>query len=50
MARLFEKTELNLKITPRFLRHTHTSLLVEAGVGLEEIMNRLGHQDDDVTS
>jgi integrase len=26
-----------------------TSLLAEAGVGLEEIMDRLGHSDDDTT-
>lgn len=25
------------------LRYTHTSLLAQAGVGLEEIMERLGH-------
>lgn len=49
MARVLEKTELNSNITPHSLRHTHTSLLAEAGVGLEEIMDRLGHQDDDVT-
>lgn len=49
MARLLKKTELNSNITPHSLRHTHTSLLAEAGVGLEEIMDRLGHQDDDVT-
>lgn len=49
MARLLDKVDLNSKITPHSLRHTHTSLLAEAGVGLEEIMDRLGHQDDDVT-
>jgi len=49
MARLLDKTELNSNIKPHSLRHTHTSLLAEAGVGLEEIMDRLGHQDDDVT-
>jgi integrase len=40
---------LNQELTPRSLRHTHTSLLAEAGVGLEEIMERLGHTDDDTT-
>ncbi|WP_367183489.1 tyrosine-type recombinase/integrase [Sporosarcina sp.] len=49
MARLLKKVDLNLKVTPHSLRHTHTSLLAEAGVGLEEIMDRLGHQDDEVT-
>lgn len=28
---------------------THTSLLAEAGVGLQEIMDRLGHKDDATT-
>lgn len=49
MARLLKKVNLNLEVTPHSLRHTHTSLLAEAGVGLEEIMDRLGHQDDEVT-
>lgn len=49
MARILKKTDLNLSITPHSLRHTHTSLLAEAGVSLEEIMDRLGHGDDEVT-
>ena len=49
MKRILKKVDLNPNITPHSLRHTHTSLLAEAGVGLEEIMDRLGHQDDDVT-
>lgn len=49
MARILKKVELNSKITPHSLRHTHTSLLAEAGVSLEEIMDRLGHHDDEVT-
>lgn len=49
MARLLKITRLSSKLTPHSLRHTHTSLLAEAGVGLEEIMDRLGHSDDDTT-
>ncbi|MFB4472911.1 tyrosine-type recombinase/integrase [Bacillus sp. Marseille-P3661] len=49
MARILKRTELNSSLTPHSLRHTHTSLLAEAGVGLEEIMERLGHHDDEVT-
>lgn len=49
MARLLKKSHLNLKVTPLSFRHTHTSLLAEAGVELEEIMDRLGHKDDEVT-
>lgn len=49
MARLIQIAELNEELTPHSLRHTHTSLLAEAGVGLQEIMDRLGHRDDDTT-
>ena len=49
MARLLKLAELNQEITPHSLRHTHTSLLAEAKVGLEEIMERLGHADDEIT-
>jgi len=49
MARLLKISELSKDLTPHSLRHTHTSLLAEAGVGLEEIMQRLGHTDDDTT-
>lgn len=36
-------------LTPHSLRHTHTSLLAEAGVSLEQIMQRLGHTNDSTT-
>ncbi|WP_339820491.1 tyrosine-type recombinase/integrase [Paenibacillus sp. FSL R7-0216] len=49
MRRLLKISGLNEKLTPHSLRHTHTSLLAEAGVGLTEIMERLGHKDDDTT-
>ncbi|WP_328801992.1 tyrosine-type recombinase/integrase [Paenibacillus sp. LX16] len=49
MARLLKLADLNENLTPHSLRHTHTSLLAEAGVGLQEIMDRLGHKDDDTT-
>lgn len=41
--------DIDKKLTPHSLRHTHISLLAEAGVGLEEIMDRVGHVDDDTT-
>lgn len=31
------------------LRHTHASLLAEAGIDLVQIMKRLGHSDDTTT-
>ena len=49
MRRALRIAGLNTKLTPHSLRHTHTSLLAAAGVGLEEIMERLGHADDAIT-
>lgn len=49
MRRLLKLTGLNEQLSPHSLRHTHTSLLAEAGVGIHEIMERLGHQDDEIT-
>lgn len=49
MARLLKHSVLNLKLTPHSLRHTHTSLLAQADVEIDEIMDRLGHQDDSTT-
>lgn len=49
MARLLKLSGLNEQLTPHSLRHTHVSLLAEAGVDLESIMDRLGHSDDSTT-
>ncbi len=49
MKRILKLAGLDAKLSPHSLRHTHTSLLAEAGVSLEEIMDRLGHVNDDVT-
>ncbi len=49
MARILKLAKLNERLTPHSLRHTHTSLLAEAGVSLPEIMERLGHKDDETT-
>lgn len=49
MARLLKHSVLNCKLTPHALRHTHTSLLAQAEVEIDEIMDRLGHQDDSTT-
>ncbi|MCD7036425.1 tyrosine-type recombinase/integrase [Metabacillus sp. GX 13764] len=49
MARLMNLSGLNPDLTLHSLRHKHTSLLAEAKVGLEEIMNRLGNCDNDTT-
>lgn len=49
MNRLTQFMNLSTRLTPHSLRHTHTSLLAEAGVSLEAIMDRLGHKDDRTT-
>lgn len=49
MARLLKLAKLNAELTPHSFRHTHTSLLAEAGVDLTQIMERLGHTDDATT-
>lgn len=49
MKRLLKLAGLNETLTPHSLRHSHCSLLAEAGVPLQDIMDRLGHKDDDTT-
>ena len=42
------------KLTPRksahLLRHTHAVLLLEAGVNIKTVSNRLGHKNIDITA
>lgn len=45
---LIKKYNLPL-ITPHNLRHTHVSLLLEAGVPLKEVSERVGHKDSKIT-
>lgn len=40
---------INKKIHPHLIRHTHASLMAEAGIALETIQDRLGHADDKTT-
>lgn len=49
MRRYLKLARLNEDLSPHSLRHTHTSLLAEAGVSLEAIMERLGHESDATT-
>ncbi|MGN7403511.1 tyrosine-type recombinase/integrase [Cytobacillus praedii] len=51
MESLLKKTpSIEKRLTPHSLRHTHTSLLAEAGVELLQIMDRLGHTEDETTT
>lgn len=45
MRRLLKKSSITKEISPHCLRHTHTSLLIEAGAGIKEIQEVLGHSD-----
>ncbi|MBX0359571.1 site-specific integrase [Halobacillus sp. Nhm2S1] len=49
MRRLLKISGIHKELTPHSLRHTHTSLLIEAGVGVKEIQQRLGHGDINTT-
>lgn len=40
---------LGRKITTHIMRHTHVSLMAEAGVPLEVITRRVGHESSDIT-
>ncbi|WML24122.1 site-specific integrase [Neobacillus sp. OS1-33] len=49
LKRLLKKAGITKNITPHKFQHTHTSLLIEAGVGIKEIQQRLGHTDINTT-
>lgn len=49
MKRFLRLAKLPDTLTPHSLRHTHVSLLAEAGYPLEHIQERLGHENDRVT-
>lgn len=50
MRTILNHSKIKKRLTPHSLRHTHTSLLAEAGVTLPEIMARLGHKNDRITT
>jgi integrase len=50
MARLLKKTTIKKEATPHIFRHTHISMLSEAGVDLITIMKRVGHDDAKTTT
>ena len=49
LKRILRMAGITQHITPHTFRHTHTSLMAEAGVDLNTIMQRLGHKNDDIT-
>lgn len=48
-TRLLKAAGLPTSLTPHSLRHTHTTLLAEAGEQLAVIQDRLGHKNDEIT-
>ncbi|WP_307438050.1 site-specific integrase [Bacillus sp. V2I10] len=49
LQRLMKRMNIDKHITSHSFRHTHTSLLIEAGAGIKEIQERLGHSDINTT-
>lgn len=49
MNRLLKKTFIKKDATPHIFRHTHISMLTEAGVDISTIMKRVGHDDMETT-
>jgi len=49
MVRLLVIARLNQELTPHSLRYTHTSLLAEAGLSFEQIMDKFNHTADQIT-
>lgn len=49
IIRLIKKTSIKKIEGPHILRHTHITMLTEAGVDLKTIMDRVGHDDSKTT-
>jgi integrase len=49
LKRLLKKAGIGKNITPHSFRHTHASLMVEAGANIKEVMDQLGHTDTKTT-
>lgn len=45
MNRILDKTTIKKTATPHIFRHTHVSMMTEAGVDIATIMKRVGHDD-----
>ena len=49
MRRLMRYVSFDKKLTPHSFRHTHISMMTEAGDALPTIMKRVGHEDPETT-
>lgn len=50
MKRIIRISGLDKDLSPHSMRHTFTSLMAEAGVSLEQVMEMLGHANDKMTT
>jgi integrase len=50
LQRLLKRAGIQKNITPHSFRHTHASLMFEAGATIKEVMERLGHTDPKTTT
>ncbi|MEK3684873.1 tyrosine-type recombinase/integrase [Paenibacillus sp. FSL R10-2736] len=50
MERILKYTNITKHATPHIFRHTHISMLAEAGVDIANIMKRVGHDDAKTTT
>lgn len=50
MKRLMERSSIKKHATPHIFRHTHVSMMAEAGVDIRTIMEKVGHEDMKTTS
>ncbi|MGP4041939.1 tyrosine-type recombinase/integrase [Gracilibacillus sp. D59] len=50
MNRLIKFTDIKKHATPHIFRHTHISMMAEAGIDLPTIMDRVGHEDINTTN
>ncbi|WP_449355645.1 tyrosine-type recombinase/integrase [Virgibacillus natechei] len=49
MNELLKRTNIKKAATPHIFRHTHVSMLSEAGADIPTIMKRVGHDDSETT-
>ncbi|WP_163538267.1 site-specific integrase [Gracilibacillus sp. YIM 98692] len=45
MERLLQYTSITKNATPHIFRHSHISMMTEAGIDISSIMKRVGHED-----
>lgn len=49
LKKIYKNTNISKQITAHGFRHTHASLLFEAGASIKEVQTRLGHSNSKTT-